>query len=495
LTSFGLNDYIVTANSGIKRELNLYAKKYFMIKKAQNSSLKTIVSKTLSLGLLSGFTATVILSSCNSSLSSPMPEDKFSNPTNIYYVDSSLGSDSNPGSQSMPFATINKCHDSAVPGNKCLVASGVYSNLVTVTRPGITFECQSGNCETRRFTITADETTVRGFYITDTATSADGNGISVSANNCFLENNHIYYTTRSGIYLSNTSAYCIVRNNKLERNSQMGIEVHGHNHIVEGNEIWGTIQYHPKWINPPAWVDADGIRFFGSGHIFRRNYIHDISIENPQNKNPHIDAFQTWDSQVNEDDPAGSDCIFEQNKIMLESEKTAGFQLEGGTHNLVIRNNIISAFNGLLAYRNGQFPYTMPSDISVLNNLFIGNLTYSLDGNPSGLSMVDTTDAMIKNNIFYNIPGPSIYIENSSNLSAGRNLAYRIDGVTPQASDNYNHINDLWGVNPLFGADYRLRAGSPAIDSGYTLSVMNDFDGNFRPQGAGFDIGPFEYHP
>jgi hypothetical protein len=47
----------------------------------------------------------------------------------------------------------------------------------------------------------------------------------------------------------------------------MGIEVDGRDNLVEGNEVWGTIQYHPNWHNPPSWVDADGMKFFGSGHI------------------------------------------------------------------------------------------------------------------------------------------------------------------------------------------------------------------------------------
>lgn len=42
--------------------------------------------------------------------------------------------------------------------------------------------------------------------------------------------------------------------------------------------------------------------------------------------------------------------------------------------------------------------------------------------------------------------------------------------------------------------DYHLRADSPAIDAGTSVGAPStDFDGRARPQGKGFDIGPYEY--
>ena len=57
-----------------------------------------------------------------------------------------------------------------------------------------------------------------------------------------------------------------------------GIQVYGQDNLIKGNEIWGTIQYHPNWISPPSWVDADGItHFFVARHTIRKNYIRDIA--------------------------------------------------------------------------------------------------------------------------------------------------------------------------------------------------------------------------
>ncbi len=47
-------------------------------------------------------------------------------------------------------------------------------------------------------------------------------------------------------------------------------------------------------------------------------------------------------------------------------------------------------------------------------------------------------------------------------------------------------------INPV-GGDFRLRSGSAAIDSGSPVDApKDDYSGNPRPKGAGFDIGAFE---
>jgi hypothetical protein len=47
----------------------------------------------------------------------------------------------------------------------------------------------------------------------------------------------------------------------------------------------------------------------------------------------------------------------------------------------------------------------------------------------------------------------------------------------------------------VFADDYRPQAPGPAIDTGAALGVTSDFRGVPRPQGAGNDIGAYEYCP
>ncbi len=411
--------------------------------------------------------------------------------TGISYYVSPNGNDSWDGSLNYPWKTIQKCHNVATAGDKCLVASGEYTTSpINITRPGITFECL-GNCTTRKFTVSANNTTIRGFYITDTPTSKDGFGISISSSGCVIENNHIFYMIYGGITLSPTSSDCIVKNNKLERNSQLGIEVNGRNNLIEGNEIWGSIQYHPRWTDPPSWVDADGMRFFGSGHIFRSNYIHDINYGVPENVNPHIDCFQTWEDSNHE---TVRNILFERNYCInqtaqSEDEQGQGFMIEGKAKNITIRNNIIQAFRGINSFKT--------SDLKVFNNLFIGSTTaIAGESHTMGFFVDNNENVTFQNNIVYNYYTNIVIFGN--NITGGKNLIYRSDGVYPIRNNIYNSPNDLWGIDPRFvnpqSGNYHLKIISPAIDAGYNLGslVVDDFDGNHRPQGLGYDIGAFE---
>ena len=416
---------------------------------------------------------------------------------NNYFVDSQKGSDTNPGSQTLPWLTIQKSANTVKPGDTITVMAGTYNEHVQVTRAGhanspITFQ-GSGKVITQGFTIKADYVSVKGFEMTNTPNdSTNGMGIYVAGNFCDLENNYVYYATRGGIYLELGVNACKVINNKLERNSQFGIEVHGTNNVIENNEIWATIQYHPKWVNPPSYVDADGILFFGSGHLFQGNYIHDISLSEPENTNPHTDGFQTWDGTT--EGSVGNNCTFEDNIIQLSGTNTSGFQLDGGVHDLMIRNNLITSFGGVKMYKDTG----VPNNISVLNNLVLGGLSYSASAYPEAISVENagSNPIVIKNNIITEQRGQTVWVVSSSGVSADYNLFYNSDGSSLSGTKS---SHDLWAINPLFinlaAGNYHLQAGSPAIDAGVTLpNVLNDFDGIARPQGVRYDIGPYEYH-
>jgi len=79
------------------------------------------------------------------------------------------------------------------------------------------------------------------------------------------------------------------------------------------------------------------------------------------------------------------------------------------------------------------------------------------------------------------------------------------NGQSEPYSQNYNGCDGLidennLSDNPLFvgGGDYRLQPGSPCIDAiptGDTPDdlVTEDLEGNFRPQGTGYDMGAYEF--
>ena len=418
----------------------------------------------------------------------------------LYYVNSKTGSDTNPGSKSLPWQTVQKAADQVIGGDTIIVQAGNYRERVRINRSGtakapIIFQAQ-GAVTIQGFTVEADFINIRGFEITDTPDDPiDGYGIWVQGNDCVIEGNYVHYATRGGIVLfaepgsEARTANCIVRNNRLYRNSLVGIEVYGRNHVVEDNEIWGTIQYHPGWKNPPSWVDADGIRFFGSGHVFRGNYIHDILYSDPENVNPHIDCFQTWGDEYRD---VAHDVLMEKNLCENAQAQTnhqvgQGFMLQGAS-NITLRNNIIKAFVGINATESC-------TNITLINNTIINDLSLPTEFSPAGATFTDITGLTIKNNIFYDQPSQTIFLRRVSELDSGNNLSYRSDGQDLWTTNTYSHENDLWNIDPMFvsATDYHLQAGSPAIDAGATVAVTDDFDGNPRPQGQAYDIGAFEW--
>jgi parallel beta-helix repeat protein len=439
-----------------------------------------------------------------------------------YYV-STTGNDSNPGTQALPWKTIQKAANTMVAGDTVIVLAGNYSSQrVSVTTFGsagapITYQAQ-GNVLMKGFRIDANYITVKGFEAANTDYSRWREyitaGVYVLGHHVIVENNTVHDSSMYGIIIHVSMSDfdysfthdCIVRNNRVYRNGMAGIAVFGTNNLVEGNEVWGSIQCHPTLVavegpgcpNYPdlQGLDADGMRHFGYGHVFRNNYIHDIWYSDPGNPgSPHTDAFQTWTALP--EFRGGTNILFEKNLIILPDYKEPGAQDSGWmlaqATNITIRNNIVIIHRGTESGGGGC------SNITVVNNVFVGNLSYLISNWPVGISLEEAPYSTVKNNIVYNWPGQAIYLTGASftGLDEGNNLAFNSDGSIP--STYYNHSKDIWAVDPKFvnpaARNYRLQLDSPAINAGYNLAglVTEDYDGNARPQGAGYDIGPFEY--
>lgn len=390
---------------------------------------------------------------------------------NTVYVSPS-GDDANPGSEDRPWRTIQHAADKLEPGDTAIVQPGDYGERVHVTRSGsdglpVVFKA-NGKVTMKGFTVEANLITVDGFYITGAPDdNVDGFGVYVEGSHNTIENNYLYYNVRGGVILNapadspSQTSYNIVRDNSMDRNALTGVDIRGANNTVEHNDIWATIQHHPDWKNAPGWVDADGIRFHGGGHIIRNNIIHDISYSQPENVDPHIDCFQTWADDSHE---VAHDVTIEGNfcknlQSHGKNENGQGFMIEGNTRNLVIKNNVIVAYMGVNA-RDA-------SGLQIVNNTFVGSLQFT-ELWPRGVHLVDSAGATVRNNIFYDVGSTgNAYLEadgsSENDLSAGKNVVYMSDGREPPGEPR---PDDLWNVDPQFvnapADDYHLKANSPA---------------------------------
>ena len=101
-------------------------------------------------------------------------------------------------------------------------------------------------------------------------------------------------------------------------------------------------------------------------------------------------------------------------------------------------------------------------------------------------------------------PAPRLNIFNQragapTNTVTGSGCGHAYEVITPQTAAVVGPGNKI-GVDPKFlnplAGDFHLQAGSPAIDAADTAATeTSDFDSTARPQGAGRDMGAFEYKP
>jgi PKD repeat protein len=159
--------------------------------------------------------------------------------------------------------------------------------------------------------------------------------------------------------------------------------------------------------------------------------------------------------------------LIEGNHWFSQGAGNHALQVRGSR--FVVRNNIfnLAARHGIQVVRWGIGP--IPDRVRIENNTAYSSRT----GSFRLLGDVETSDLTIVRNNIIVAPNGSVHslggtIEQSNNLTENALL------VAPSAGD------------------FSLQAGSPAIDTGVGVAVIQDCIGNPRPVGSGIDIGAFE---
>lgn len=435
---------------------------------------------------------------------------------NTYYV-ATDGNDTNPGTFSLPWRTIQKAANAMTVGDSVYVSSGTYNESVSVSQSGsspsqmISFIANGTVQINGAIELYGDYISVQGFTVTPSACDWKG-AIHVDGSYDLILNNTILNSARIGIETVSAqmssrgvdSKGDVIRGNKINHAAGTSMYILGNNHLIENNEI--TRQWNGTCGNGNG--DGDAFMFHGSGHTFRGNYIHDF-YKSDMTQPDHVDAFQTFS------DPAwgkwsAKNTIIEGNHIFLGHAGTleeawdgtnsiCGFMI-GGTlsdvaSNIIIRNNIIESWCGLnMAGSGGEIDY-----LQVYNNTWRSSLNFNAGYWPHGINLDGATNFRVYNNITVDFAYDHIGINSGTTWGGqyGHNLMWNSDGSAPRLDGYVVQPSDLVGINPLFVSDFtdlHLSGGSPAIGSGLTISsVTNDIDGVERPQGAGYDIGAYEY--
>jgi hypothetical protein len=173
--------------------------------------------------------------------------------------------------------------DTASPGTMlCFTGGDLSGTDVTMTRsgaPNTPITLRSDGAAVRSIHITADHIVIDGFTV------VGGDGVFLNGDDLAIRHNTVHDTQRGGI----TCERCqnsIIDSNTVQHVDTIGIWIDGQRIAVSHNKVSDTLARDNG--------DADGMRFFGTGHRITENAVTDISDHGYANP-PHPDCFQTYD--------------------------------------------------------------------------------------------------------------------------------------------------------------------------------------------------------
>jgi hypothetical protein len=369
------------------------------------------------------------------------------------------GNDSNPCTQALPCASIDRALSIAVPGDVVSVAPGTYG-AQTISQnkasPGVTVKCELANSGS-------------------------------SSNSCKVGN------------LSASGSWYTLQDITID----IGDTAHGQGWIISGNDItFKQVKAHGDFFNgyiSPGvknftwnggeWGDKNnlgGKRKCGQGDESYLYMLGDTTITNTALKNIDI-----WPIQA-DTTPCNGDPIHLET-IRIDGN-VDGMLMDGLKFHDGAQDNTATIF--FTTFRG------MPRNI-ILQNSYLGN-----DDNSSVL-FGGGSNITIRYNT---LTGGITQGENVSGLSIIGNAGWWV----PWAACSGTHVKNVWQWSSTFscgsdkvvvgaqystnslglGSDgYTVQAGSPLIDAGESsCGIIADINGSVRPNGSACDAGADEYN-
>jgi len=347
-----------------------------------------------------------------------------------YYVDQDNPSadDSNPGTEALPFSTIQAAADIVDPGDTVLIKAGTYQNqlsycvgatcnLVSISRPGT-----SGNVITFR-PYQSDTVILRGFGFEDQDLNSDGlaDGVAqsgksetlVKISGDYINISDLELTNSQGSGMSITGSYNTVERMIVDNNWSNGISIGDAGleqveyNTVQDCELYNNRYYTGIFIQMRSSVAVDGT---GDRYLVTKNLIKDnLSYKN---------GYLPNGTKVL---PIGGDPAGGGNADGFESSKYCG---QGPEYNSDISvsnlcpNNVL---RGNVAWQNADDGF----DMSFADSLLEDNISF--DNGPEGRQGFKVFLSYVENNLFVG------------------NIAYRNDedGFQPRSGGGDLMLNNL----------------------------------------------------
>ncbi len=463
-----------------------------------------------------------------------------------FYVSPS-GSNSNSGSFTSPWMTIQKAASTTTAGSTVYIMQGTYYEKVTVQHSGtagnlITFRNYNqdsvfidgtGISGTTMLTISGKNyITIQGLIIQ--------NRIKNNAQGILIQGNCSYITIKKcAIHdISWTSDWNAVASSN--KNSQPFI-CYGNkattavNHIViDSNTFYHNITGFSESCTVDGNVDSFEIRFnkvynnrnigilmAGNYHVSSDpntdharngvcsdNDVHDNVSNYAANGGIYVDGG--WNNIIERN-------ILHGNVYGIEVGCEKNPNGAGTTQNNIVRDNLI--YNNLatgIEFGGYNYPHTG----TVINCSFLNNTCYHNDTGDSIGSEMDISHAencTVRNNIFYANSGKFLYsigVDSSYhnhfdynswyNGGTAAKAKFKINGTTIKGFSKYKNqtLEDEHSVysDPLFviaGQDFHLQSTSPCVDAGDPAFVAGngekDLDYHKRIYNSRVDIGCYEF--
>jgi hypothetical protein len=422
--------------------------------------------------LLSGLTIfSLLITNCNSPSGRQLKKTTKSNEESVYFVDSDLGSDNNPGTQKKPLKSISELNIRIAenPGNVSFAGGQVFNGTLVLKdisdSTGLQLKIKSwgngravingGNSEAVKII------NCQNIWILDIDFKGNGrregntsNGLSfINSKNCRVENINVSGFRKSGVDLYDCTEMRVQKVIASE-NGFCGINVMGSSKSHSGKIL---IQACKAENNPgdPTITDnhsGNGILVGVSDSVI----IDHCSATNNGWDMPWLGngpvGIWTWES----DHVTIQYCISYRNKTAKNAKDGGGFDLDGGVTNSVIQYCLSyenqGAGYGLFQY-SGASPWlknTVRYCISINDaQTTTGSGSFFIWNGSKDINQL--TDCMIYNNVVYNTKAPVISFENSSdhrNFKFCNNIFMFTD--QPLSGRNTGSMfigNDWWNPN------------------------------------------------
>lgn len=426
-----------------------------------------------------------------------------------FYVSTS-GSDSNPGTLTQPWKTIQKAADSVAAGDVVIIGAGDYDETITTRTHGtmekpIVFQSAGqGWPVVRRWKINASDTVVKGLKVQGPVPYGyAGVSFGPEAHRSVVRDSWIGNLTnknlgiridKNGTNYLDAAQRCIISNNFLQGPVKDFIHLNGGYAIVTKNTLDGNQDC------------ADAFRPFGRGHVISDNVITNMN-DGIYNKGDHLDILQVFG---NNGDPS-YEIVFERNFCANNAAQICQLTRDPAMNpqwrevrDWHIRNNVFVNFSYAA---NVVIPNTRWH-----NNLFLRcttNTAHVLNFGNNGASGNSGDGAEVVNNIFAECgksPGVTSYGWYGTNASNGGSYTKFIADFNFVAGPNgaaksrslFMELNGINGGSPQWvnptANDFSIRPDSPLRGAGSRLDdFVDDIGRRLRSRNGAWDIGPYMF--